>query len=78
MLTLNQEILHHLDHILKVWTAMLGGHRELMQSTDRDTVEALQLRAPGLSGEDLAALKTPFRAGKLFPAIKDPDVRHEI
>ncbi len=78
MLTLNQKILHYSDHILKVWTAILERHRELMQSTDRDTVKALQLRVSELSEEDLAALKTLFRAEKLFPAIKDSNVRHEI
>lgn len=49
-----------------------------MQSTDRDTVKALQLRVSELSEEDLAALKTLFRAEKLFPAIKNSNVRHEI
>jgi len=49
-----------------------------MQSTGPGTVEALQLRAPGFSQQDLAALETPFRARRLFPAIQNQQYRSEI
>jgi hypothetical protein len=78
LLTLSKEILHYLNHIRQVWSAILGENRELMQSTDRATVELLQLRAPGFSQHDLSALETPFKARKLFPLIQNQQHRSEI
>jgi len=49
-----------------------------MQSINRDIVKALQLRVLELSKKDLVALKTSFCIKKLFLAIKDSNVRHEI
>ena len=49
-----------------------------MRRTDRGTVSMLQLKAPGLSREDLAALEKPFQAGTIFPAITDGHHRREI
>lgn len=49
-----------------------------MQKTDRFTVEALQLRAPQASGDDLSQLKTVFDSGKLFSEIKEGDMRRSI
>lgn len=74
MLMLNQKILHYLDHILKIETAILEKHQELMQSTDQNTVKALQLKASELSEKDLTTLKTSVCAEKLFSAIKDSNV----
>ena len=38
-----------------------------MQKTDQDTVEALQLKAPGFSLEDLASVETSFENGDSSP-----------
>lgn len=70
--------MNYLSHILQVWSTILGKSRDLMRSTDRGTVSMLQLRAPGLFQEDLAALEKPFWAGAIFPAIRDEQCRREI
>jgi hypothetical protein len=49
-----------------------------MHKTDRFTVEALQLRAPQASGDDLSQLKTLFDSGKLFPEIREEEKRRPI
>lgn len=49
-----------------------------MRKTDRFTVEALQLRAPQASGDDLSQLKTLFGSGKLFPEIREEEKRRLI
>ena len=49
-----------------------------MRKTDRFTVEALQLRAPQASDDDLSQLKTLFDAGKLFPEIREEEKRRSI
>ena len=49
-----------------------------MQNTDKDTVEALQLKAPGLSTEDLASIEISFRERKLFSSILNPESREQI
>jgi hypothetical protein len=77
-LTIDQEILHYLDHIWKVWYFILAGDSDLMRKTDRFTVEALQLRAPHASGDDISQLKTLFDAGKLFPKIREEEKRQSI
>jgi hypothetical protein len=49
-----------------------------MRKTDRFTVEALQLRAPQVSGDDLSQLKSLFDSGKLFPEIREEEKRRSI
>ncbi|KAF2178253.1 hypothetical protein K469DRAFT_599807, partial [Zopfia rhizophila CBS 207.26] len=75
----DEEILHYLEkRILSFWTDIVGGKRELMQRVNPATVETLQLRAPGISSDDLFALEEPFRQEKLFPGIKDQIERQAI
>lgn len=70
--------MNYFNYILQVWSTILGGSRDLMRCTDRGTVSMLQLRAPGLCQEDLVTLEKPFRAGTIFPAIRDEHHRREI
>lgn len=49
-----------------------------MRETDRFTVEALQLRAPHTSRDDLSDLRTLFEKGKLFPEIRGEEMRQPI
>lgn len=49
-----------------------------MRKTDRFTVEALQLRAPHASRDDLSLLKRLFDKGKLFSEIREEDKRRSI
>ncbi|KAI9855635.1 MAG: hypothetical protein M1813_009681 [Trichoglossum hirsutum] len=71
----DEEILHYLDHILKVWSTILGKSLELMALTNQETVEALQLRAPGKSQEDLSILQKFLDNGELFPEISQEQRR---
>src|SRR5271169_5752599 len=57
---------------------ILGEDRELMGLTDRATVEALQLRVPGLCSEDSKALESRMRDGELFPKVRDQQRRQAI
>ncbi|KAI9772442.1 MAG: hypothetical protein M1840_000645 [Geoglossum simile] len=68
----DEELLRYLEHILEVWSAILGEEKALMRITDRFTVEALELRAPKYSQGDLIALEARFRNGELFPAVQAP------
>ena len=49
-----------------------------MHITDWATVKALQVRAPGYSKEDLAALEPLFWTSKLFSTVWDPGNRQNI
>ena len=49
-----------------------------MGLTDRPTVEALQLRVPGLCSEDSKALESRMRNGELFPKVRDQQRRQAI
>jgi hypothetical protein len=57
---------------------MLAKDTDLMRKTDRFTVEALQLRAPQASGDDLSELKTLFDSGRLFPEVTEEEKRWSI
>ncbi|KAI9773214.1 MAG: hypothetical protein M1839_002222 [Geoglossum umbratile] len=74
----DKELLQYLEHILTIWFAILGENPALMCVTDQTTVKALQLKAPGYSKEDLAAIEPRFRTGELFSAVQSPDDRQNI
>ncbi|OCK76193.1 hypothetical protein K432DRAFT_463895, partial [Lepidopterella palustris CBS 459.81] len=74
----DERILHYLNHILSTWSTILGGDREMMRLTDRPTVEALGLRAPSASRDDLRFLKNLFDEGVLFSAITNEHQRSHI
>ncbi|KAI9770970.1 MAG: hypothetical protein M1840_002674 [Geoglossum simile] len=74
----DEELLQYLQHILTVWSTILGKNEALMRITDQTTVKALEVRAPGDSKADLAALEPLFRSSELFSAVQSPDDRKNI
>ena len=74
LLTLwEQEILHYLRHIKRVWSGLVRGNRDAMSRIDKATVQALQMRAPRASTTDAKILRSQLRAGEIFSAFDDSE-----
>ena len=70
-------MLHYLHHIHKTWSAIVGGE-EFLQYVDRDTVELLQLRAPGQCVDDREFLEIHMQKRRILPGIGDVQKREQI
>ena len=75
---MTQEISNYLAHVLKVWTQILGGNETLMNSLDSDTIDLLQLHAPGISSHDFSIVSVLMEHGKIFPSILSQDDRNIV
>jgi hypothetical protein len=69
---------HYLKHILIVWSSILPKDQGLLRLADETTVEALQLRVPGLCSEDSEFLEGLMNDGVLFPSVKSQQERQTI
>jgi len=56
----------------------IDGNREWMRCTDRGTVEALQLKVPGLCAENSKVLSNLLREGKIFLGIRNQSQQQAI
>ncbi|KAF4344402.1 Intracellular transport USO1 [Fusarium beomiforme] len=74
----HEEASNYLLHILRVWKTILGGKKLLMGYVDRQTIELLQLRAPGYSSHDASVVSKGIREGTIFPAIRHQSTRKTI
>ncbi|KAF4446547.1 Intracellular protein transport protein USO1 [Fusarium austroafricanum] len=74
----HEEASNYLLHILQVWKSILGGKESLMPRVDRQTIELLQLRAPGYSSHDASVVSKNFREGTIFSAIRHQGTRKSI
>ncbi|KAG4276902.1 hypothetical protein FPRO04_14216 [Fusarium proliferatum] len=74
----HEEASNYLLHILQVWKSILGDQKLLMGCVDRQTVELLQLRAPGYSSHDALVVSKGIREGTIFPAIGHQSTRKRI
>ncbi|KAF4451416.1 hypothetical protein F53441_5584 [Fusarium austroafricanum] len=74
----HEEASNYLLHILRVWESILGGKKSLLCCVDRQTIELLQLRAPGYSSHDASVVSKGIREGKIFPAIRHQSTRKSI
>jgi hypothetical protein len=72
---LTQEIKRYLEHIRTVWNAITLQRRDIKKLVDVQTVEALQLRAPGVSSTDKTFTTGAMRSGSLFPKLVNPSDR---
>ncbi|KAF2184510.1 hypothetical protein K469DRAFT_454143, partial [Zopfia rhizophila CBS 207.26] len=71
-------VLHYFKHIYSTWLRILGGNVELIGLIDRADVDALKLRAPGASRNDLMFLQRRFNNSVLFASITNADQRMQI
>ncbi|KAJ9607023.1 hypothetical protein H2200_008095 [Cladophialophora chaetospira] len=73
-----EEFIHYFQHIVSIWSDILDRDEKLMETTDRFTVETLQLRVPGRCKADYEAVKPLMDNGSLFEFVYDPQKRHRI
>ncbi|KAF2181292.1 hypothetical protein K469DRAFT_590091, partial [Zopfia rhizophila CBS 207.26] len=74
----DERVLHYFNHIYSTWLRILGGNVELMRLIDKATVDALELRAPSASRDDLIFLQRHFDDGVLFASITNANQRMQI
>ncbi|OAQ58435.1 hypothetical protein VFPPC_11561 [Pochonia chlamydosporia 170] len=60
------------------WSRLTLGSRFLQHSIDRDTVLALEGRAPAASKADQLWIHQAFASGQVWPGITDPQQRREL
>ncbi|KAK6380192.1 hypothetical protein LTS17_005381 [Exophiala oligosperma] len=73
----DEEVLHYLEHIRKVWHTLLRGNRADLQKVDQITVKALEGRAPRYSRKDALLLQGQLLSGQIFGAFSR-EQREEI
>ncbi|KAL4755928.1 DUF3723 domain-containing protein [Aspergillus foveolatus] len=70
-----EEILTYLDHIEDFWSSLVASDRDLMKKIDLDTVETLQLLAPGRSRTDAKTARGLILGGQAFATFNDGERR---
>jgi hypothetical protein len=65
----------YLEHIRAVWNLITLQRADVRECVDIQTVEALQLRAPGVSKADREFISQAMRSGLLFPKLLNSDIR---
>ncbi|KIW86662.1 uncharacterized protein Z519_12717 [Cladophialophora bantiana CBS 173.52] len=74
----DEEFTHYFQHIVTIWSDILDGDEEMMQMTDKFTVENLQLRVPGRCEKDHEFVKPLMDDGSLFSFVTDVPRRNRI
>ncbi|KAJ5142480.1 uncharacterized protein N7515_001267 [Penicillium bovifimosum] len=70
-----EEIITYLDHIWNFWSSLVASNRLAMKKIDQDTVEALQLLAPGKSRTDKKTARGLVLGGQAFGEFGDEERR---
>ncbi|KAL6242584.1 hypothetical protein RBB50_010230 [Rhinocladiella similis] len=73
----DEEVLHYLEHVGKVWHGLLRGDKVALRKVDQATVKALELRAPRYSRQDALLLQGQLLSGQIFGAFSR-EQREEI
>ncbi|KAF4944801.1 hypothetical protein FSARC_14575 [Fusarium sarcochroum] len=76
-LTLHQEIVRYLEHILDIWTTLMGS-KEALQHVDPEAVRELELRVPGVSRRDRAHVAAMIISGEVFKGLSDHSEREKV
>ncbi|KAF2742028.1 hypothetical protein M011DRAFT_413421, partial [Sporormia fimetaria CBS 119925] len=72
-----EELCYYLEHVYTVWSGLIP--RELRRHVDANTVQKLELLAPGISTTDAGTVSQLMqKQGALFPAITDVESRDLI
>ncbi|KAI2889407.1 hypothetical protein CBS63078_10207 [Aspergillus niger] len=62
----DEEILNYLEFIRDFWSSLLDDNPSALMRVDHRTVERLQLKAPGSSGEDRLEVEGLIQSGQIF------------
>ncbi|CAM1508792.1 Fc.00g056400.m01.CDS01 [Cosmosporella sp. VM-42] len=73
----DEEIVRYLEHILDIWTALMGS-KEALQYVDPEDVWEFQLRVPGISRKDYHHLASLVMSGVAFKKLMDESEREKL
>ncbi len=70
-----QEVLHYLKHIRKVWHRLLCRDKAALQRVDQVTVRALELKALRYSKQDTQVLQGQLLSGQIFSTFSQEECK---
>ncbi|KAJ5982692.1 hypothetical protein N7451_012792 [Penicillium sp. IBT 35674x] len=70
-----EEIINYLEHVWGFWSSLVSSNRASMEKIDQDTVERLQLLAPGKCYSDAKAACGLVLSGQAFAEFSDEERR---
>ncbi|PYH76418.1 hypothetical protein BO82DRAFT_426169 [Aspergillus uvarum CBS 121591] len=70
-----EEILTYLDYIWKFWSSLVASDADAMKKIDSDTVDSLQLLAPGKTRSDAQTAAGLVLGGRAFAAVEEEERR---
>ncbi|KAI1906769.1 hypothetical protein LOZ65_006832, partial [Ophidiomyces ophidiicola] len=74
-LNCDEEIVNYLTFVKEFWASLVGNDRERMIRIDLQTVESLQLLAPGVSRKDVKTARGRVLSGEAFGDFSDSERR---
>lgn len=70
-----QEIINYLEHVREFWSSLVSSNGASMKKIDQDTVERLQLLAPGKCRSDAKTACGLVLSGQAFPEFSEEERR---